>query len=218
MVHAITDKQNSLYGDRKINPYRIAAIERFSGRSFLDVGCGNGNYVLRFEEQYNSSGVDWQSFPCWSEAPHRFKTGLASELPYSDDSFDRLTCFEVLEHVPEPAKVMTELARVARQNVIVTVPNGAISDGLKRSGMTFNHYCDRTHVNFFQMETIKALGISAGMRLKAAHYINQVCPAAWVLETFRIPMRFLNLARKLFRLPGMRPTYMTCLVVFEKIN
>lgn len=38
----------------------------------------------------------------------------AAHLPFADGSFDAVTCLEVLEHVPDPSAVLSEIARVLR--------------------------------------------------------------------------------------------------------
>ena len=50
------------------------------------------------------------------------------ELPFPDDSFDLVTTFQVLEHVPDPTAFLQEIKRVARPGgtVIVATPNAAI--------------------------------------------------------------------------------------------
>jgi SAM-dependent methyltransferase len=48
----------------------------------------------------------------------------ASALPFADGAFDYVVCSHVLEHVPDPAAVAAELARVARAGY-VEVPDAA---------------------------------------------------------------------------------------------
>jgi len=48
--------------------------------------------------------------------------GEAENLPFEPESFDVVTCCELLEHVPEPQRVLREAVRVARKKLIITVP------------------------------------------------------------------------------------------------
>lgn len=48
----------------------------------------------------------------------------ADDLPFADGAFDYVICSHVLEHVPDPAKVVAELTRVARAGYI-EVPEAA---------------------------------------------------------------------------------------------
>jgi ubiquinone/menaquinone biosynthesis C-methylase UbiE len=43
-------------------------------------------------------------------------------LPFADRSFDAVLCMEVLEHLQHPADAVRELARVARDVVVLSVP------------------------------------------------------------------------------------------------
>jgi SAM-dependent methyltransferase len=43
----------------------------------------------------------------------------ATALPYPDNSFDLLLCFETLEHANEPWKVVAEIERVSKPNGVI---------------------------------------------------------------------------------------------------
>jgi SAM-dependent methyltransferase len=65
----------------------------------------------------------------WSESPHVGAgtadiLASADALPVADDSLDLVLCTQVLEHVPEPAAVLSECFRVLRPGgrVALTVP------------------------------------------------------------------------------------------------
>jgi len=47
---------------------------------------------------------------------------MAESLPFGDKSFDIVCEAELLEHVPDPQKVLREAVRVARKKLIITVP------------------------------------------------------------------------------------------------
>ena len=46
----------------------------------------------------------------------------AENLPFADDEFDLACAIEVLEHVPDPAHTVAEMARVAQRHLLVSVP------------------------------------------------------------------------------------------------
>lgn len=48
----------------------------------------------------------------------------AENLPIDDESFDIIICTEVLEHVPDPSKVIKEMVRVLKKGgrIVITIP------------------------------------------------------------------------------------------------
>lgn len=54
-----------------------------------------------------------------------FVTGDACALPFADASFDAVVCFEVIEHVADPAALVRELARILRMDgtLAISTPN-----------------------------------------------------------------------------------------------
>ena len=136
------------YRIRPLNPKRKEAIERFAGQSVLDVDCGNGSHLLHFAKVKDILGIDLKSSPSWQEQPDLFSIHGAHLDDYPSNSFDTITAFELLEHVSNPDAVLREFNRVARPNIIITVPNCDQTTGMKLSGVTYNHYIDLSHINF----------------------------------------------------------------------
>src|SRR5690606_18639469 len=52
-----------------------------------------------------------------------FLVGDIYNIPFDDDSFDVVGCFEVLEHLHDAPRALAELARVARKSVVMSVPH-----------------------------------------------------------------------------------------------
>jgi SAM-dependent methyltransferase len=61
-----------------------------------------------------------------------FAVGDLKRIPYGDDSFDLITCFEAIEHVDDPFRALDELRRVATPSgvLLVSTPNkGVYAEG-----------------------------------------------------------------------------------------
>ena len=108
---------------------RRALLDRLAlgnAAAALDVGCGFGEDVAAMVRHMppgaRVAGVD-ASEAMIAEARRRtaslggqvsFRTSDASSLPYRDGEFDVCRAATVLMHVPDPAQVVIEMARVTR--------------------------------------------------------------------------------------------------------
>jgi ubiquinone/menaquinone biosynthesis C-methylase UbiE len=97
------------------------------GRSVLDVGCCDGRYRLWMghrEADFGYVGLDI-TLPflrrAKSELPEPFIQGSVMELPFKDKSFDLVMCPNVLMHLPELKRPVSELCRVSRGYVIISL-------------------------------------------------------------------------------------------------
>lgn len=111
------------------------AVAHAAGRDVLDVGCNTGYGTVRFlPVARRVVGVDVS--PAAIEAARMRAPGGQPEfiltsglaLPFPDHSFDLVSSFQVLEHVPDPLGYLREIARVTRPGgeVILATPNAAI--------------------------------------------------------------------------------------------
>jgi SAM-dependent methyltransferase len=112
---------------------RIADLVRQTDvNCLLDAGCGEGftaDYLLRESQlPLNIIGSDISLAALqWARAnqPAALKTAVADihHLPYADNSFPLVICLEVLEHIPDSAVGLRELARVSSRYLLVSVPH-----------------------------------------------------------------------------------------------
>lgn len=204
------------YAARGVNPERLNAILENAGQSVLDVGCGNGAYVLKLANQYETFGVDLQHFETWNAMPHLFSISDASELQFQDNSFDTVLSFETLEHLSEPSKALREYYRICRKNLILTVPNCDITPGMHQSLMIYYHWIDRTHVNFFNMHTLIESVKAAGFKVTKHYYINQISLLPFLTEAFDFSGILGKIMQKFLLKKQQYNYYLTCLIVAEK--
>lgn len=198
---------------RHLNPARANAIETYVNADFLDVGCGNGQYVTHFSDRFRTAGVDIQEYPQWNEYPGKFRLADAAKLPFENSAFEAIVSFETLEHVPDPQAVLREFHRVCTDKVIISVPNCELPPALEQSRLTYFHYTDRSHCNFFTREKLADALTDAGFTPLEVRLINP-CPVKPLLdELFRLPNL---LSRAMQKLANRNAFHMTLLAIAER--
>lgn len=137
----------------------IELCKQYCGKRVLDFGCATGNYMTALQKLgYSCVGVDVN--PAYIEIAAKKNLDVylvGDKLPFPDKSFDSVVMFEVLEHLKNPFDVLKEVQRVARKNIIFTVPNCEGYNDLKKGGLTFEHFFDLDHKNYFTSDSLRNL-------------------------------------------------------------
>lgn len=114
-------------------------FEAADPQSLLDVGCGEGVLIHEWAQKLGDKrvvGIDLEEESIqagWAQrqAPNlEYRIMKAEDLPFADGEFDVATAIEVLEHVPDPAHTVAEMARVASRWLLVSVPREPLWRGL----------------------------------------------------------------------------------------
>lgn len=137
--------------------------------SALDVGCAVGAMVKILNRRgWQAIGVE-PSLPLAELARNEkleVRTGFLEDLEFESASFDLVTLMHVLEHVPHPAGLIHEIARI-------TSPGGYLLLSLPIAGILRHYvqgaaYFDQPdHVSFFSPANIQQLLESAGYEVIA---------------------------------------------------
>jgi len=108
---------------------REALIRYKQSGSLLDLGCSSGSFLEYLKDQpWELHGIE-MSADCARIAEERSGArvfvGDIVEARFAPESFDVITCFDVLEHLHEPRRVMTKVREWLRPGGIfyVLVPN-----------------------------------------------------------------------------------------------
>ena len=133
--------------------YRFAT-QLASSRRVLDAACGEGygtamlSAVARSATGVDVDGRTIEHARLRYPGPE-FVVADVRELPFRDDSFDLGVCFETIEHVPDPERVLAELRRVMAQDglLLVSTPN-------KHQYLVENEFHER---EFFHEEFVQLL-------------------------------------------------------------
>jgi 2-polyprenyl-3-methyl-5-hydroxy-6-metoxy-1,4-benzoquinol methylase len=203
----------------KLNPARLEVIQKYALQKVLDAGCSTGEYVRWMLNQgYDAYGFDLLQSESWKgDLSDRFTAGDLHKTPYGDEEFDTVVSFEVLEHVEDFEKVLSELKRIAGHNLILSVPDTELYPVFEKSGLTFHHWVDRTHRHFFTEKELRKTLHDTKLEIQFLGRINPVHPEVMLGESLRIPSGLVKIFQKLMSLIPFRKKYcMTLIVVARK--
>jgi len=170
------------------------------GMTVLDLGCGEGRHAFEaYRRGARVIAVDWgvsevETTKRWlgaiaeaGEAPPgaRFEVvrGDLTALPVPDASVDRVIASEVLEHIPDDATAMAEIARVLRPGgrVAVTVPRygpericWALSDAY--------HANEGGHIRIYRADVLRTRLAAAGLVPGGSHHAHALHAPFWWLK------------------------------------
>jgi ubiquinone/menaquinone biosynthesis C-methylase UbiE len=124
---------------------RIKCIKSLLGsyvpESALDVGCGDGFGMQAMQAIVEDiHGCD-KSPKMLAENPSddtHLKQCDAYDLPYENNAFDFVYCWELLHHIGEPQKVVQEMARVTSRCVLLCEPN-SLNPAMALFGLLYPH-------------------------------------------------------------------------------
>lgn len=149
---------------------RLFGLRRLKGSGrLLDVGCAAGFFLVEAQARYAVCGVEF------SEYSSRFAreqfgldviTGTLHEAAFEAAQFDLVTLWDVIEHVPDPAAVLTEVARVLAPGGRVVLTTGDIGcDYARAQGAHWHLMTPPWHLYFFSRATLATLAARAGLRV-----------------------------------------------------
>jgi ubiquinone/menaquinone biosynthesis C-methylase UbiE len=163
---------------------------RAAPQSLLDVGCGEGVLTHRWAQEVPGRvvGIDLPDPDLEREwlarqAPNlEYRALPAEHLPFADGEFDVATAIEVLEHVPDPAHTLAEMARVAQRHLLVSVPREPVWRLLNLARGAYVKHLGNTpgHVNHWSR--------AAFLRLLAEHgtVVENRAPFPWSMALVRL--------------------------------
>jgi SAM-dependent methyltransferase len=161
-------------------------------RSLLDVGCGEAvlthKWALRLGDR-RIVGLDLEDPAIQAEwekrqAPNlEYRIQKAENMPFADDEFDVATAIEVLEHVPDPAHTVAEMARVAQRWLLVSVPREPLWRGLNMARGAYLSELGNTpgHVNHWSKRSFVKLLSQHGEVVEARS------PFPWTMLLVKLP-------------------------------
>ena len=146
--------------------------EAGEGAAWLDLGCAFGFLVDQARRAgFRAVGADvscyalGESRRCHLDQRLDVVAALGESLPFAARSFDIVTAFDILEHVPDPRRVLEEAVSLLRPGglLVVTTP-----DPLRFTEDESTHVSEQ--VPSWWLEAFGALGLSSSFRFFQASY------------------------------------------------
>ena len=193
----------------------LALIEAqgLPSRSLLDVGCATGSFLsLAKVNGWHCHGVEVSAF---AAAQARERTGCEifcgklEDAPFGSGSFDAITMWDLLEHLPDPLQGLEKARRLLKPSglLLVNTPNEnsllrQLARLLYRGSGGFittpvNRLYHRYHLHYFAAEPLGMLFRRAGFELVEMAIKPIPMSRGRISPATRLAMKALSVAERL---------------------
>jgi 2-polyprenyl-3-methyl-5-hydroxy-6-metoxy-1,4-benzoquinol methylase len=150
--------------------FRAVRRHRPSPGRVLDVGCAAGYFLAVAKENgWDCTGVEVSPL-VGGFARDRYHlnvlqgTLLDQQLPAA--SFDLITFWDVVEHLPDPVAVLHEAKRLLKPDGILLIETQNVASRFARAmGRRWHHYKHAEHIYHFEPRTVEALLAKSGFEM-----------------------------------------------------
>ena len=102
----------------------------FDGMKILDIGSGEGFFKFFFDAMCPDIKIEWYGLEVWKERAalcrhlgyNITETTLENgDLPYPSASYDIVLASHVIEHIPNPSQIVSEMGRVLKNKGVLVI-------------------------------------------------------------------------------------------------
>ena len=168
---------------------RITMFLRYSETrrgTLLDAGCGGGRAMaLLAAAGYRVTGIDISLAALERAHAHTSGAGVVagaidSSLPFADESFDAVLSCEVIEHLVDVPRALSEMRRVLRPGgrLFLSTPYHGRLKNLALALHGFDRHFDPTgpHIRFFSLRSLTHLLDRNGFRVTKTFCLGRFWP------------------------------------------
>lgn len=189
---------NWYYQSLKIDPFQkywhkrrfeevSSLLEKVDG-NVLDIGCADGMFTKVIHDKTHAKkvvaidvlkkSIDWAKKHWKKYKDMEFRVGDGEHLKFKSQTFDAVVALEVLEHVHEPIKVLTEIKRILKKNgyAVLLVPSD--SNLFKAVWYLWLHFYPRgwvwreTHIQTYRNNMLTKVCLKAGFKIEVDKKFN----------------------------------------------
>jgi glycosyltransferase involved in cell wall biosynthesis/SAM-dependent methyltransferase len=159
-------------GDGSSHAMMLDMLSDMGPAKVLDIGCSGGLLAERIRAAgHHVTGVDYLEIPGVRERTDSFfRADLSQGIPAEvGTGYDLVIAGDIIEHLPEPARILREVLRVLRPGgqVFLSVPNFGhwyprVRTMLGLFGYDRRGILDNTHLRFFTRASLRRLVKACG--------------------------------------------------------
>lgn len=185
-----------------------------SETALLDVGCNVGTFLEQARtDGFRVTGVEPDASAVRAAASSLdIRCSYLHEAGFSDQSFDVITLFEVIEHLTAPVALLAECHRILKTSGFMVITTGntrSWTAGLLKENWDYFDLA-RGHISFFNPGSIKKLAEESHFRVVkvetksvSARTISPICGAERIArkivgEALNLPAKILKQGHDLF--------------------
>jgi 2-polyprenyl-3-methyl-5-hydroxy-6-metoxy-1,4-benzoquinol methylase len=167
------------HNHRKTFRNRIQYLpKRLEGARLLDVGAATGFFVEQARlAGWDAQGVEpspWASEYARSVLGQPVMSGTLAEAAFAPKSFDVVTMWEVIEHLPDPRHVLEEVASILKPqgHLALSTPDAGsfIARVARRRWLGWRKVPE--HLYFFDFRTLHRLLSEIGFEIVSRRYVS----------------------------------------------
>jgi SAM-dependent methyltransferase len=178
-INSYNKHYEGAYAEREMDWRRLCAVDKINNLqvllgensvdAVLEVGCGTGALLTEVSRRgigKKHVGVDLAD-PNEHADPNAQELNLikidGKRLPFDDGSFDLVYASHVVEHVPDPRGLITEMLRVSKKFIYIEVP---CEMHIRTNQKALQKTVNIGHINSYSPETFLLLLQSSGLNVK----------------------------------------------------
>ena len=141
----------------------------------LDVGCASGIFLLHWEKHHHLFGVELNK----QNAQMAQKKGITIyqnfiENVEFDRQFDVITCYNILEHIPNPGPVLKKLTQILKKGGILAIEVPTIEcklyKKLIKKGIHWHMFNPPSHLSYYSRKFLDEFMSRQGIHLQKRYF------------------------------------------------
>ena len=166
---------------------RIKLLKLGKKGSVMDVGCAYGFFLSEMPDSWNKFGIEISEFA----ARIAKKNNPSANIKNSDmainnffgHKFDLVTLWDVIEHLDNPKKAVSEVYKVLSKRGKIALTTGDVDSMIaKTQGLGWHLYNPPQHLSYFSGTTIKKLLTFVGFKNVTISHQAAYYPVSYILH------------------------------------